>query len=292
MVNTQKMICSAYGYEDIFPIENIVKTKKAQETIKIVDDNELECSMCGQIHNKGYVSSIDASNLLQSMVSDTYNQCYSLKPTNFICEYCGWSIVSYLSPTKSKFGKKIINSIVDQNGYKEKYFNSDVKNELYSILKNPPEPPFAILINSGGTVIENLVITAKTTISKEWIIVNYGSSNLEVNPAEVFDCLRSANKIANISNTKTKKLKIEPTSDNLFNRQNDIKIKLKKEILEDSELRQYISNFILKYNYDTRLVAKMIQKAFIADKSNETEKEAVSVEAKQKIQSNIFDYLD
>jgi len=261
MVNAQKMICEAFGYKEPFPpTHEIFKVgKKNEQSIHIVTDNNSElCAMCGKEHPVGYTSQKGTNHLLKSMIPNSFNKCYALTLSNFICEHCGYSIVSYNSPSKMKNGKKIINVFVDSNGYKRMNFNADSKNELYQIIKNPPQPPFVILVNPPGTVLENLVFTAKPTISKGWIVVNYGEYNLEVCPDEVFACIHDARVIA-------AKLKIEPTADNIFNRQDDIKIKPNSKLVKNEEFLPLLSGFLGKYNRDYRIVAKMILNAYLKE---------------------------
>lgn len=253
-----------YEYE-IRHLFNSSETKK----LKIVNNNELPCTLCGNVHPKGYVAD-NEEELIKSLVPDTYNECYSLKPNNFMCEYCVYSLKAYSSPNKTIFGKKMINSLICNNRVIAKNFNSDSTNELYDILKNPPKPPFIILINSRGTVLENLVFTAKATISKELIIVNYGLNSLEINPNEVFNAIEEAKKIANTYG-------IEINSDSIWNRADDvsiqIKIKGKKGLTDFNSFYKDMSLFIEKYNRDCRIVTKMILEAYLKFRTTDIFKE-------------------
>lgn len=260
MINTQKIICQAFDYKSPLGVNIMTSSEKQANNILLVDNNITACAMCGQVHNTGYVSKINTENLLKTLIPDTYNECYSIKARNFICEYCGYSLKAYGSPSKSTYGKKMINVLIHENKAIEKSFNSDAKNELYDILVNPPKPPFVILINSRGTVIENLVFTAKATISKEWIVVNYGLNNLEVNPNEVFNAIEDAKSIAN-------KYSIEINSDNLWNRADEVSIqvktKTKKGLINLDSFYSDVGLFISNYNRDCRVVGKMILEAYL-----------------------------
>jgi len=309
-VNAQEMICKAYGYKDILRFDELresidikgvkkmvkafPKLSKANENkIKIIDDNkDKKCIYCGKVHNKGYTSLVNANHLIKSMISNTYNECYSLSSRdNFICEYCGFASVSYGSEGKNEYGKKspfglkMINSLITHDYKKvDKYFNSDEKNELYEIITNPPKTPFIILINSRGTVLENLVFNAKPTLSKDWIVVNYGLNNLEVNPNEVIECLEEANVFALL-------FKIEPTSDHIFNRQDEVSARLPYKYLINEDFMNKIYQFISKYNRDCRLVAKMIQKVYL--KNNKPKKINNGTAIKQKktnTKDSLFDF--
>lgn len=288
MFNTQKMICEAFDYKSPFGVNIMTSNEKQASNIELIENNTEACAMCGQIHNVGYKSKINAENLLKTLISDTYNECYSIKAKNFICEYCGYSLKAYGSPSKSAYGKKMINVLVHDNKAIEKSFNSDAKNELYDILVNPPKPPFVILINSRGTVLENLVFTAKATISKEWIVVNYGLNNLEVNPSEVFSAIENAKEIAN-------KYGIELNSDTIWNRADEVHIKVKeknkKGLINIDDFYNDMGLFISNYNRDCRLVAKMILEAYL--KNHKIEKKEI-VDTKEvvsnPIQTSLFDF--
>lgn len=260
MFNTQQFICEAYGYKKpLEPIDDIYKFgKKNNGKIEIVSENTEPCSMCGKVHPIGYASVVGATHLLRTMISNTYNKCYEFVPSNFICEHCGYSLVTYGSPNKMKYGKKMVNTLIDRKGYKEMYFNSNEKSDLYKLLKEPPKPPFVILINSGGTVVENLVYTAKPTLSKKWFVVNYGTQNLEVSVDEVFKCLHDARMIG-------AKLKIEPTSEQLFNRSNDVKHRPSMKLINNEEFVPLVGEFLEKYNRDCRMVSKMVLAAYLKE---------------------------
>lgn len=308
-INTQEMICKAFGYKDILTFEEMRESvdksnkrkmvkafpkmsKKDENLIFITDENEdCKCLYCGNIHDKGYKSQNGAKHLAKTMVSDTYNEIYSLgSKDNFICEYCGFASISYGSDganengKKTPFGLKMLNCLITSDYNKEyKYFNSDDKNELFGILKNPPKPPFVILINSRATVLENVVFTAKPTLSKDWIVVNYGLSNLMINPNEVFECLAEANNLAS-------EFEIEPTSDHIFNRQDDVVFQL-KGLRDNDEFMNKIGLFISKYDRDCRLVAKMIQRVYLKDNKPTKKKKVASKEAKVETKKDsLFDF--
>jgi CRISPR type IV-associated protein Csf1 len=283
MINTQQFICEAYGYTaPLPPTDEIFKIgKKNDGKIALVSENTEPCSMCGKVHPVGYASKIGATHLLKTMIPNSYNKCYALIPTNFICEHCGYSLVAYGSPSKMKYGKKMVNALVDENGYKEMYFNSDEKNELYALMKKPPKPPFVILINSGGTVIENLVYTAKPTLSKKYFVVNYGNDNMEVSIDEVFECLHDARVIA-------AKLNIEPSTEQLFNRQNDVKHKPSNKLLKNNQFVPLVGDFLEKYNRDCRIVSKMVLAAYLKE-----HKEPIALpktDSKKTASQSLFDF--
>jgi hypothetical protein len=198
---------------------------------------------------------------------------------------------AYGSPSKSAYGKKMINVLVHNNKAIEKSFNSDDKNDLYNILENPPKPPFVILINSRGTVLENLVFTAKASISKGYIVVNYGLSNLEVIPSEVFECIESAKEIA-------LKYGIETNSDTIWNRADDVKFlvkkKTKKGVVNLDDFFNDMSFFLSSYNRDTRIVGKMVLLAYLKNNKTNTIKEKIdknSVAVENKLESKtLFDF--
>jgi CRISPR type IV-associated protein Csf1 len=262
-INTQKMICEAFEYQKPFAVDVLVSSVKDAKVIELVDNNTETCAMCGQVHPVGYRSKNGAASLLKAMISDTYNECYSLSISNFICEYCGYSFKAYGSPSKMKgYGKKMINVLIHEGKAIEKNFNSNDKNELYQILLAPPKPPFVVLINSRGTVLENLVFTAKATISKELIVVNYGLNNLEVNPKEVFAAIEDAKIIAN-------EYGIEVGSDTIWNRADNVSIKVKRKtkkgMIDLNAFYDDMGLFIEKYNRDCRLVGKMVLAAYLKD---------------------------
>ncbi|MCK9549269.1 hypothetical protein [Aquamicrobium sp.] len=283
MFNTQEFICKAYGYsEPLPPTDEIFKFgKKNDGTIEIVSENLEPCSMCGKVHPVGYVSNIGAEHLMQTMISDTYNKCYIFMPGNFICEHCGYSLVAYGSPNKMKLGKKIINVVIDKKGSHEKYFKSDPKNELYDIIKNPPEPPFVLLINSAGTVIENMVYTAKPTLSKKWIVVNYGADNLEVSPDEVLECLHDARVIG-------ERLKIKPSSEQLFNREDSVEYRPNPKLVKNENFVPLVGGFIEKYDRDCRIIAKMVLAAYL--KEHKEPIELPKADDKNFVGQSLFDY--
>lgn len=288
MLNTQKNICEAFGYEKPFAVSIMCSAKGDEKHIAIINDNNLPCALCGQVHPVGYKSNIGAKELLKALISDTYNECYSIGKSNFICEYCGYSLKAYGSPSKSEFGKKMVNVLVHEKRAIEKSFNSDDKNELYSILKNPPKPPFVILINSRGTVLENLVFKAKSTISTEYIVVNYGLDNLEVVPSEVFDCINSAILIAN-------DFGIETNSETIWNRTDDITIKVKrngkKGKIDEDLFYERMSIFLSKFNRDTRIVGKMILLAYLKDNKGNKNIVDTKVEVEEnKAKNSLFDF--
>lgn len=298
-MNTQKMICEAFGYKEALPVDSdLLKLgKKAVEDIALTRENTEEaCALCGQVHPVGYSAKSGASFLLGALIPSTYNECYALRPNNFVCEYCAWSFTAYGTPSKMKNGRKMVNALVIEGKHVYKSFNSDANNELYDIVKNPPEPPFVVLINSRGTVIENLVFSALPSLGRKTIVVNYGISNLMVNIDRVFACLAAADEIAEISKaTKDKKLHVKPESDNLFNRQNDVKFSLNRKIREERETYDAIQNFVKDFDRDTRLVAKMIQRAYLADsdmvKKREENKSVLNVANTKPVQGSIFDIL-
>lgn len=292
-VNAQKMICEAYGYKDMLPLDyefpnnkgqlkrvfNLAKKheKHVEETL---DNTSTPCAMCGNVHNKGYFSLKDAESLFIAVVKDTSNECYTLEHNNFICEYCMYSTVAYGSPSSMSMGKKIVNVLITNGDYAEKNFKSNKDNELYEILKNPPKPPFVILINSRGKVLENLVYTAKPTISKGSIVVNYGLENLQVSTSVVFEAIETARRIA-------KDADMEITSDHIWNRQNDITISLNKKLQENEKFLKDMGMFIAKYDRDCRVVAKMILLAYLNE--NKTLKELPKKAKVKKIES-LFDF--
>ena len=279
MNNAQEMIAKAFGYKQVLePSDAIFKIGKNNVgKILVVKDNKKPCAMCDKAHSVGYTSNESVEHLLKCMIPNTFNECYQLGFHNFICEHCAWSIVAYGSPSKMKYGQKIINVVVNSKGREYKHFNADDKNDLYGILKSPPKPPFIIMINSRGTVLENLVFTAKATISKKWIVVNYGLENLEVSPDGVFSCIHDARVIAS-------KCKMEPTSDNIFNRQDDVRIKVNKKTLENENFAPLMGDFLNKYNRDCRLVSKMVIKAYLKE-----HKEAVITED-EAVVGGLFDF--
>lgn len=287
MFNTQKMICEAFDYKSPLGVNIMTSNEKQAKTIELVDDNNEVCAMCGKVHNIGYKSKINAENLLKTLISDTYNECYSIKANNFICEYCGYSLKAYGSPSKSAYGKKMINVLVHDGKAIEKSFNSDAKNELYDILVNPLRPPFVILINSRGTVLENLVFTAKATISKGLIVVNYGLNNLEVNPDEVFNAIEDAKEIA-------PKYGIETNSDSIWNRADEVSIKVKeknkKGIINLNDFYNDMGLFIGKYNRDCRLVAKMVLEAYLKNHKPNLKVEVDTKEVSNHVQTSLFDF--
>lgn len=296
-MNTQKFISEAFGYKEILPVDITVENKKGKKVpifgitgknkpfIKITDCNtNQKCIMCGKVHNKGYYSEKGAKHLIDSFISPTYNWVYKFKSDdNFICEYCGFNSVSYNSPSKSPLGQKMVNVLVEQGKYTYMNFNSDNKNELYGLLKNPPKIPFVILANPPGTVLYNMTFTAEPTISRGMIIVNYGMENLRVKPQEVFQSIEDARDIA-------EKYKIEASSDHIWNRQNDVSIN--SPLAYDSDFIKDMSVFLNKYNRDCRIVAKIIFLVYI--KNNKRVKKAKTVktvDTKQKNQINLFDNL-
>lgn len=289
MLNTQKMICEAFDYKSPFATNIFAINEKQAATIELVDNNTEACSMCGHIHNVGYKSKISAESLLKTLVSDTYNECYAFRISNFICEYCGYSLKAYGSPSKSQFGKKMVNVLVHNGKALEKSFNSDEKNELYNILVNPPKPPFVIMINSRGTVLENLVFSSKATISRGLIVVNYGLNNLEVSPDEVFNSIEDAKNIA-------KKFGIELNSDSIWNRADDVSIWVKRNGKYGSiDLLSFYNDmgiFIDKYNRDCRLVAKMVLNAYLKSHVNKESKkgESVNTESNNTNKNSLFDF--
>ena len=96
-------------------------------------------------------------------------------------------------------------------------------NGLYKIFKNPPVPPFIVLLKDtkGSTFVDN-AHTAKTTIDKNTIIVNYGTKSYIVPVKKVFECLKTSEEILKRHRkNKTKKQEAVVISDDvLFNRAN------------------------------------------------------------------------
>lgn len=294
ILKVQEMMAKAYGFESAFALNHTMKdkngkvvsafkiAKKDEPFLFIAEDNDEPCAMCGNIHPVGYKSKNGAKHLLRSMISDTYNECYSLSVDNFICEFCAYCMVSYGSADKNPFGRKMLSSVVHHDGkYEDKYFNSDKDNELYRILKNPPKPPFVILINSRGTVLENLTFTAKPTLAEEWIVVNYGLENLSVNPDEVFECIEDAREIS-------QKAKIEISSDHIWNRQNDVSISPSQKLKLNELFFQEMGIFLAKYDRATRVVGKMILAAYLQEFKKAPTR--VEVEASKTEQKTLFDF--
>lgn len=263
-------------YYDNKPLFSTVEIKK----LKITKDNAIPCALCGNIHTTGYTANSETE-LIQTIISDTYNECYAIQTSNFICEYCGYSLKAYNSPNKTLLGKKMVNVLVHNGRAVEKSFNSDEKNELYNIMIDPPKTPFVIMINSRGTVLENLVFSSKATISKELIVVNYGLDNLEVNPNEVFSSIEAAKTIAATYG-------IEVNSDSIWNRADEVSIQVKRTGKKGSiDLNSFYNEmglFIEKYNRDCRLVGKMILNAYL--KHNPSQK-AEKVETEKTVSNKV-----
>lgn len=296
-MNTQKFICEAYGFKEMIQLDDEVlwKGKKQKifsfktELLTVVDDNtDKHCAFCGNIHSKGYTSTVDAKHLLETFVSDTYNEVYSLgSKENFICEYCGFSTVAYGSESKMVYGRYMVNALIVNGSVEKKSFKSDKQNELYGILKNPPKPPFVILINSRGSVIENLVFTARATVDSSYIIVNYGLDNLMVNPAEVFECIETARVISKqFNNYKINgtKRKLDVNSDFIWNRANDVKFDTR--FLKIPEFVSAVSEFLSKFNRPCRIVGKMVLEAYLQEN-----KEMKEVASPVKVTTNLLDLI-
>ena len=299
-MNTQKFICEAFGYEKILPIDLTVKNKsgklvevfginaKDKPFLTITQNNkEKKCLMCGRIHDVGYESKKGSKHLISSFVSKTYNWVYKFKSDdNFICEYCGFGSVAYNSPSKSPLGCKMVNVLIEDGKYSYMNFNSDNKNELYGILKNPPKPPFVILANPPGTVLYNMTFSAEATMSKGMIVFNYGMDNLRVKPKEVFASIENAMDIA-------EEFGIDAASDHIWNRQNDVSINT--SLAYNNEFIEKMGLFLSKYDRDCRIVAKIIFLAYIKenkrDKKKSLKTKKVAQKEPEKLQTNLFDEM-
>jgi hypothetical protein len=297
-ISVPKMICEAFGYKKMLLPKEEAKHKKMgsfvgpfklsqkdADLIEVIEDNkDSNCMYCGNNHNKGYSSKKDMKHLASAMISPTYNEIYSFaSKDNFICEYCGFASISYSSPSKSAYGLKMVNVLITNNlEVVEKDFRSGKDNELFEIIKNPPEPPFIVLINSRGTVLENMVFKAKASISKDWITVNYGLTSLEVCPDEVFECLADANSLST-------EFDIEPNSDIIFNRADEVSFKLGR-FQYNQEFMASVANFISKYDRDCRIVAKMIQQVYL--KTNKPEKKKKIISGAKKVETTIDSLFD
>jgi len=264
---------------------------KETKTLQIATDNtQTPCAMCGKIHDKGYIAK-DAESLLQAVIPDTYNECYALRAENFVCEHCMFSLKAYASPSKTLYGKKIVNVLIHDGKADAKSFSSDEENELYDLMKKPPEPPFVILINSRGTVLENLVFAAKPTISKGLFAVNYGINTLEVSPSEVFAAIEEAAIIS-------ARYGIEITSDSIWNRADDVSIgmkyKGKKGVINAADFIGDMGLFLNKYNRDCRIVSKMILAAYLKKHERPSTKRDNALDAKNVAgntpASSLFDF--
>lgn len=252
-------------------------SKQETKTLRTVEDNtQTPCAMCGKVHDKGYVAK-DAESLMQTVIPDTYNECYALRAENFVCEHCMFSLKAYASPSKTLYGKKIVNALIHDGEAIVMSFSSDEYNELYDLMENPPEPPFVILINSRGTVLENLVFAAKPTISKGLFAVNYGIDTLEVAPSEVFAAIEEASIIS-------ARYGIEITSDSIWNRADDVSIgmkyKGKKGIIDVAAFIGDMGLFLNKYNRDCRIVSKMILAAYLKKHERPSEKNGNALDTK------------
>lgn len=257
-ISAQEITCRAFGYNDgeYDLIATLNKTQKEQiEEIK--DNVSLHCCQCGQIHKRGFASKKGSDHLLKKTISLNTTTLYHFADikSNFICEYCLFANKNYKDKTSP-----MLNLLINAKGDR-RYFQvkSNEDNELYDILKHPPTPPFVILINSRGRVLENILFKAEPSLSKEAIIVNYGLNNYYIQPANVFNLL---DKVYALSEEH----KVKMDSELFFNRLNAVEIKVPKKSIENSKLMSEVSNILLAYDRPTRVIAKMLLRRYLLEK--------------------------
>lgn len=250
--NIPQKVCQAFGYTEPIQVNSLIASAKWRKTVELVNNNELSrCIMCGNCHKIGY--RLQNKGALSQIIEDSFNEAYAFKAksSDFICEYCVWASKNY-----NKL--KMLNIIV-ANDYKKAFIaSSGVDNELYDILLNPPEPPFAILINSRGKVLENMVFSAKASVSKELICIQYGTERtLWVNVKKIFECVEQGYSLIN---------KHGVNDDFFFNRTASVEFQLKSKLFnkeEDHEILIDLKEFLKSFGRDTRIVAKMILKRWL-----------------------------
>lgn len=296
--NTTEFIAKKAGYDGkIVPIENLQNdATSAKNGYVLYHDGEAKkCFQCGNTHHKGYILGENAPRSLPSiMIPVSSNISYEFADINstFMCEHCGWLNTYYGSQKitldkdyvpaedeeglnfnekkgvwRKEVGKRILNALIDENGIHRKEFGSTAANELYDILRNPPKPPFFILINSGGTVLENMAFYALPSVSAGCVVVTYGLKNMVVSPKKVFEALDDSARIAEKYNSalvdakiKEKALRLTGGEDLFWNRQGEEAgyVVSRAPYYRFEWFAKELSDFILKYSRDTRVVAKMI----------------------------------
>ena len=298
MFNTTEFIAKTAGYNgEIVPIEDLQSDSSSakKEHVLYHDGEGKKCFQCGNIHHKGYILGENSPRSLPAiMMPITSNISYEFADINstFMCEHCGFLNKYYGSQKitlgkdyipsdgeeglvfnekkgvwRKEVGKRILNVLIDENGMHRKEFGSTAINELYDILKNPPKPPFFILVNSGGTVLENMAFYALPTISTGCIVVTYGLKNMTISPKKVLEALDEVVRIAEKYNKslieakyKEKGLRLTGGEDLFWNRQGEeAGYNISRAPYYRFEwFAKELSDFILKYSRDTRVVAKMI----------------------------------
>jgi hypothetical protein len=179
--NPQKLIAINFGYKFIKSVPNKI--------IISHDNTKYTCKICGRLQKDGY---IDKDNLLISRKSNiTYSYFNPHSP--FLCSYCYFIQSNYIK----RLQKPPLNDIADIILFKDKYIpqnfrTSSDNNDLFFILKDPPKPPYIIMIKEYiiSTSFVNMSHRVKATIDNNLIIINYGLRNYFVNPNILFNALK------------------------------------------------------------------------------------------------------
>lgn len=268
-INTTEFIARAAGYNGVpLPIESIVTDAVSVKKGRVAEyeGEPCKCLMCGNSHTRGYMASKESlKSAAEMLIPKSANFGYELAESggDFLCEYCGWLNLHYANSEKARDGgKRIQNVFIDRNGMEVMEFKSTVTNNaLYDILRNPPEPPYFIIINSGGTVLENMAFVAKPTISRGGVVVTYGLANLVVQPKKVFEAIDHVAGIVERYNRSVPKThKLTGGEDLFWNRQGEDGgySVVRSPYFRSETFAKELSDFILKYSRSTRVVAKMV----------------------------------
>lgn len=283
-LNTTEFIAKAAGYNGVpIPLGDIVTDTVSAKKGYILEyrGDPKVCFMCGNSHGVGYVASEKSPKSAPMMlISKTSNLGYEFaqRGGDFLCEHCGWLNLHYANSTIARDGgKRIQNVFVDERGMEVMEFRStSTENALYDILRNPPKPPYFVMINSGGTVLENMSFFARPTISAGCVVVTYGMRNLTVSPKRVFKALDEAIMIAErhnatIPKANFKKERLTGAEDLFWNRQGEdggYSVS-RAPYFRNPQFAKELSDFIVKYSRDTRVVAKMILQRHLKELKNQ-----------------------
>lgn len=239
----QKTIAKLFGYKAL--------EKVSKNAITIINNQTYTCKCCGRLQDAGY---LDPKNIL---ISKKANNIYSFKNLSspFYCAYCYFIQLNYYKSTTYNMS----DIIVFNDRYEIKDFKTDSnKNDLYLIFKQPPKPPFILMLKEqiSATAVVNMSHCVKPTIDKDLIVVNYGLTQHMVSRKLTLKCLKDFVNIKTNYNTKEHKLSDEV----LFNRTKSVKynywfsVKLKA----NEEFVKEYKNFLNNYNDSIRFVAKIM----------------------------------
>lgn len=255
VTSPQKTIAKLFGYK-YTPINT------PKKVYYIENNNAYRCKSCGLVQDEGY---FDKTHVL---INKKSNHLYSFKEPNspFFCSYCNFIQTNY----QLKFQQNKLHDIADIVVYKDYYIPMDfktnsIKNDLYFLIKNPPKPPFIIMLKEQKSItsIVNMSHVVKPTLDENLLVINYGLNQHLINPKNILDCLEEYIKLKSIYNNDH-----TLTDEVLFNRNKNTKYNLwlSVSLLQNEDFLKEYRVFLNRYNESTRFIAKIILNTFLTQK--------------------------